>query len=238
MPEEVSPVVVVINVLVMSGSCAAIAAMVGKLWKNELLIPFTPRDDSDPGGILSRIWRELAARRGQAIDSPPQKFNGRQFLADFGLGFVGFLVAFLPIIAVHLYLQQFVKYEHFAIEEILADRKPSTYLKIAFGTIVFAPLVEEFLFRNVLQGLLEVQERITMRRAEASQNWSYGVVPIVLSSLAFAGAHWEQGAAAPPLFLFSLVLGYLYFQTHRLTPSIVAHACLNAFSMVQIWLLL
>lgn len=237
MPEEVSPALIVVSILVMSGSCAALAAIVGKLWKNEPLVPFTPRDDSDPGGILTWIWREVAIRRGRKVDAVAPQELWRTFRSDIWLGFVGFLAAFLPMIAVHLYLQQFVKYEHFAIDEILSDRSTSTFLKVAFATVIFAPMIEEFLFRNLLQGLLEVQERLMLRKTESSERWTYGVIPIIASSLAFAAAHWEQGAAAAPLFLFALVLGYLYFQTHRLLPSIVAHSALNAFTMVQLWLM-
>lgn len=55
-------------------------------------------------------------------------------------------------------------------------------------------------------------------------------MPIVLSSFIFAIVHLEYGPSAVPLFFFALVLGYLYRQTHRIWPSIVTHASLNAFS--------
>ena len=38
------------------------------------------------------------------------------------------------------------------------------------------------------------------------------------------------------LFFFALVLGTLYLRTHRIVPSIVAHATLNAVGMVLMWL--
>jgi membrane protease YdiL (CAAX protease family) len=61
-----------------------------------------------------------------------------------------------------------------------------------------------------------------------------GMIPIVLSSALFAVAHvgWGQGAAAVPLFVFALVLGFLFQRTHRFMPSMVAHMSLNGLSML------
>ncbi len=55
-------------------------------------------------------------------------------------------------------------------------------------------------------------------------------MPILLSSFIFAIVHLEYGPSAIPLFFFAVVLGYLYRQTHRLWPSVIAHASLNALS--------
>jgi membrane protease YdiL (CAAX protease family) len=59
--------------------------------------------------------------------------------------------------------------------------------------------------------------------------------PIVISSLVFALMHWGHGPAPFALFWFSLALGYLYQRTHRIWPSIVAHASLNVFSLALLW---
>ncbi|MES1213621.1 MAG: CPBP family intramembrane glutamic endopeptidase [Singulisphaera sp.] len=56
------------------------------------------------------------------------------------------------------------------------------------------------------------------------------VIPILLSSFIFAIVHLGYGPSALPLFFFALVLGYLYRQTHRVWPSLIAHASLNALS--------
>jgi hypothetical protein len=37
------------------------------------------------------------------------------------------------------------------------------------------------------------------------------------------------------LFVFALVLGTLYYRTHRIVPAIVAHMALNAFSLLMLW---
>ena len=64
--------------------------------------------------------------------------------------------------------------------------------------------------------------------------------PIVVSAALFAGVHISHGPDFVPLFFFSLGLGYLYRQTHRIVPSMTVHLLLNLFSMlnlgVYLWL--
>ncbi|MBX9789823.1 MAG: CPBP family intramembrane metalloprotease [Pirellulales bacterium] len=60
--------------------------------------------------------------------------------------------------------------------------------------------------------------------------------PLVTSAAIFAALHVTQGPDPIALFPLALVLGYLYRQTHRLLPSLVAHAFLNAASMLLLWL--
>jgi membrane protease YdiL (CAAX protease family) len=60
-------------------------------------------------------------------------------------------------------------------------------------------------------------------------------LPIVISSLLFALAHFGYGPDPVPLFLLALVLGYVYQRTHRIVPSIVAHALFNAVSLFALW---
>lgn len=59
-----------------------------------------------------------------------------------------------------------------------------------------------------------------------------GSFPVVASSAVFALLHFTQGPAPIPLFLFSLMLGYLYRQTGRIVPSVVAHFALNATTIL------
>jgi membrane protease YdiL (CAAX protease family) len=64
----------------------------------------------------------------------------------------------------------------------------------------------------------------------------HGWTPILISSLAFGLAHLGHGVAPVSLVLFGVVLGYLYQRTHRLAPSMTAHLCFNAHSMLMLWL--
>ncbi|MEW4453705.1 CPBP family intramembrane glutamic endopeptidase [Bremerella sp. JC817] len=61
-------------------------------------------------------------------------------------------------------------------------------------------------------------------------------VPILVSSLLFAGLHLGQGAAPIPLFVLALGLGYVYQKTRTLTPSLVVHMLLNGQSMLLLLL--
>ena len=63
----------------------------------------------------------------------------------------------------------------------------------------------------------------------------YGWFPIIVSSVAFGLAHIGYGPEPVPLFFLALVLGYLYQRTHRIVPSIVAHALFNSFTMILLW---
>ncbi len=58
--------------------------------------------------------------------------------------------------------------------------------------------------------------------------------PIVASAAIFALVHVSHGPDFVPLFVLSLGLGYLYRQTHRITPSLVVHFGLNLTTMVAI----
>jgi membrane protease YdiL (CAAX protease family) len=49
--------------------------------------------------------------------------------------------------------------------------------------------------------------------------------------------HYEQWPAPVPLFLLSLVLGWLVYRTGRLTSSIVLHATFNSFSTILMLLM-
>ena len=64
----------------------------------------------------------------------------------------------------------------------------------------------------------------------------HGWLPILASGTLFGLAHLGHGVSPVPLMLFGFVLGYLYQRTHRLVPSITAHALFNAYSMTMLWL--
>ena len=63
----------------------------------------------------------------------------------------------------------------------------------------------------------------------------YGWTPILLSSAAFALAHLGHGTDPIPLFPLAVILGYTYQRTHRILPSIVAHALFNSATVVALW---
>jgi membrane protease YdiL (CAAX protease family) len=80
------------------------------------------------------------------------------------------------------------------------------------------------------------QEPVPMPRGGVLRDLPHGWLPILISATFFGLAHWGHGVSPMPLVLFGIVLGYLYQRTHRLVPSITAHALFNLYSMVMLWL--
>jgi membrane protease YdiL (CAAX protease family) len=76
---------------------------------------------------------------------------------------------------------------------------------------------------------------ITERPSRGIAGLPFGVVPIFVSSLLFAFAHFGYGPEPVPLFFLAIVLGYVYQRTHRILPSIMTHALFNAFAMFILW---
>ena len=155
---------------------------------------------------------------------------------------------------------QFIPAEHPVSDIFQSHPNVLTVLATALVAIVVAPLTEEFFFRVVLQGWLEslfaerdlnviASQAIAQTASSPADNElapaldmpapiehlsvvaaKPSAMPILLSSFIFAIVHLEYGPSAIPLFFFAVVLGYLYRQTHRLWPSVIAHASLNALS--------
>ena len=116
--------------------------------------------------------------------------------------------------------------------EPLLNLFPATYLDqlgnimsaggwMMFTSIVVAPVMEEILFRGILQDAL-------MRK--------YGVfIGIVIASAVFGIVHLipQQVVNA---FMIGLVLGYIYYRTGSLWPVILIHCINNAISYFT-WML-
>ncbi len=97
---------------------------------------------------------------------------------------------------------------------------PRTPVNIAagfFAIAVAAPLVEELLFRGLLQNAL----------ARKLPIWG----AIILSSLVFAAVHLQL-YAIPGLMSLSIAFGYLYYRTGSLRMNILLHMANNAAALV------
>jgi membrane protease YdiL (CAAX protease family) len=95
-----------------------------------------------------------------------------------------------------------------AVAQLLHQASPWVLLLCGFSAVVVAPLTEEFFFRVVLQGWLEALWHRNRRRMPAVHRlFGSGVVPVLLTSLFFAMAHFRIGAPRfDPNYLL-LVLG-------------------------------
>ncbi len=121
---------------------------------------------------------------------------------------------------------------------------------ITVSVTLVAPILEELLFRGLLQGWLRGKYRamtdkllavdagvefVPSTPAVIQRQRLITWAPIFIASSAFALAHAGHGTAPIPLFFFSLALGYLYEKTGRLAPSIIAHFLLNLCTSVLLW---
>jgi membrane protease YdiL (CAAX protease family) len=198
------------------------------------------------------VWLQ---RRGAGLDDIG--LDQLHITADIKWGVAGFVAASIPVFVIQYALVHLIPYTH-PVGDIF-QAQPSIAMMVATGilAVVVAPLTEEFFFRVVLQGWLEALYAargaqysgsaensnfvgsmpaapvlIYSAGGEVSANESRAsLMPVLLSSFLFALVHLEFGPSAVPLFVFALILGYLYRQTHRLLPSLVTHACLNALSV-------
>jgi uncharacterized protein len=94
------------------------------------------------------------------------------------------------------------------------------------AVIILAPLLEEFLFRGLLQNALR-------QKLEP-------VTAIIISSVIFAFFHYNNAQGAlnivliPSLFVFALFLGFIYEKTRSLISSIILHSTFNTISAIYI----
>ncbi len=220
-----------------------------------------------------------------------------QLWSDVRLGMLTAVAAMLPVlVVVNIAAWLFGEPSHPLIEQMIANPNFSVFAMAAFSAVVVAPLVEEVLFRLLLQGALEKWEDVRAGllpieallpagqivvgadgeatvlepgkkpddepQAAADENDDvnpyqtptsddepprqmlvgdpppgHGWRSIVISSGLFAAAHAGQGSSPVPLFVLAIMLGYLYQRTHRIVPSIVAHATFNLISVVSVILL-
>jgi len=133
-----------------------------------------------------------------------------------------FLVSLIPVYGVNVLIDRLGwrapdgKHEFFKILE--AHPGVVTVLWIGLAVVVLAPLVEELLFRVILQGSLE----------KALNPW----VAIVITALLFAAAHQGEGRPdAIPLFPLALAFGYVYHRLRSFVAVVLIHAIFNAANL-------
>ncbi len=162
-------------------------------------------------------------------------FDGRDVL----WGLKAFVLVVPPLFLIQLVLSIWFTGVHPIVELLQNNPSPSTVGWAFLAAVVMAPVVEELLFRVVLQGCLErlnepsplaepVESSEPPRDAFANKvNWR----PILVSSAIFALLHFNGGPDPVPLFFLALVLGYIYQRSHSIVPCIVLHMSLNALSL-------
>lgn len=150
---------------------------------------------------------------------------GRQHLMRQGLiGMVGYFAAIGPVAFVWWISLPLRNSESIHPMLKLLGRQPQwdVLIWVVISAVIVAPLVEELLYRVVLQsGLRQV----------------LGPIPaIVLSSVLFAALHgWPD---ALPLLPLALVFGTLYEKFRSYWVIVTVHVLFNATNVLNLWLCL
>ena len=150
-------------------------------------------------------WRDLGFR-----DPKPRE--------GLRLACVTWVIIVPPLLALAAFLDQFVEpYSHPIIEFLQADKSVWSIALVLGAAVVAAPIAEEFFFRRILQGWLEIK---------------FGDWAVVVSAFCFGLAHLGQGLGWVPLIGFGVAAGYLARRRGTILPSIVLHALFNGLSVL------
>tara|TARA_Y100000766_G_scaffold283120_1_gene297984 strand:+ start:2343 stop:3206 length:864 start_codon:yes stop_codon:yes gene_type:complete len=134
------------------------------------------------------------------------------------LACVTWVIIVPPLLALAAFLDQFVEpYSHPIIDFLQADKSAWSIGLVIGAAVVAAPIAEEFFFRRILQGWLEIK---------------FGDWAVVVSALCFGLAHLGDGLGWIPLIGFGLAAGYLARRRDTILPSIVLHALFNGLSVM------
>ncbi len=144
------------------------------------------------------------------------------------LGWAGiYLLAILPIVmgmvAVTIYIgkallgQDFEMPKHVGLELITESPALPLQILIIFLAVVIAPLVEEMLFRGMIQ---------TTLRSYIRRPWP----AIIITSILFASVH-VNATHWPALFALAMGLGYSYERSGSLFRPIFMHALFNGLTI-------
>jgi membrane protease YdiL (CAAX protease family) len=111
---------------------------------------------------------------------------------------------------------------HDMLKMFTESRSPMVFLLLCLATLVLAPLLEECLYRGLVQTAL-------LGVLGSSQRW----LVVLIAAGIFAAIHvgavtWH---ALPGLLVLGVILGYLYERTGSLWPGIVVHAGFNGFNV-------
>ena len=184
-------------------------------------------------GISVAQWLPMLA----ALVWLGRRAGGGNFAADYGLSFrpidligipigIATQLAILPLLYMPLESIWPATFGDDDIEkrarELWGDPSSVGMALLILVVVVGAPLVEELVYRGLLQGTLG--RRLTQWR---------GWLAMALVALFFALIHFSP-VEYPGLFLVGLVLGACALRTGRLGLGIVTHAAFNATALVLV----
>ena len=181
--------------------------------------------------VLYLLWRSSFKPNGpRRIGLIPSRF-GR----DVRWGLLGFLAAVPMILATiqvtvligEVFGQAAPSIAHDALKMLIDSNSTTGTILIIFSAALVAPVLEEGLFRGMVQSVM-VETLGNARR------WAV----VIVASFVFALMHanlqtWDHWQALPGLFVLGLVLGWLYERSGSLWPGIVVHMGFNILNIVM-----
>lgn len=170
----------------------------------------------------------------RGIWSPKKQIPNHPTEFDFGIGAASWLLAFPVASVVAEFVDRIIQsvfglshYEQTAVQFVKAAAgAPFALIFAFFAVIIMAPLIEEFLFRGILQTYLK-------KRVGA-------ISAILLSAFTFSLFHFSPGqgmgniSLITALFILGCFLGFLYERQKSLWASIGLHMTFNAISALRI----
>ena len=141
-------------------------------------------------------------------------YRSTKLFEQFQLGLLGFFAALLPMaISMTLTLPlRNLDHQHSLLKLLTDSPSVTTISLIVFTAVICAPLLEELIFRVILQSWLATLFP--------------PVVAISVVAIAFSLVHgWRDGLALLPL---SVILGYVFYRRHSYLAVVVIHALFNA----------
>ena len=132
------------------------------------------------------------------------------------------LFNFVLIYIIFFLLNRPKSFNLFTINEITSLKSTVEYVKYFFVAIIFAPLVEETIYRGILYS--------PYRKKYGPQ------VAIVITSLFFSAGHFGVGILST--FIGGLIFGILYEKTESIYSPIIAHSLFNLFNILTVLIFL
>ena len=198
----------------------------------------------------------LLLRKTSNANSADFGFDLHRWGLQIKIGIAGALfIAPLVYLIQYLATRIWTSHEHPVQDMIRSQFSPGVAYLATISAVIVAPIVEELLFRGVIQGWLyrlASNSEISQPSNEASQENSEPPVQsmapsrwrsrraafqaIFMTSIFFAIVHAGQWPAPIPIFLLSLTLGGIYQMTGSLLASIALHASFNCLSTLLLFL--
>lgn len=193
------------------------------------------------------VARRLGIGAGYGLGALGLAWPKAGYLAGAGLGIafgIGALVASMLVTLLSTYVFERLGFstESNVQEPLMRSvgewvaRSPQTAIPAAvFVIMIFAPAVEEIVFRGALfGGLYKLGSLLlTGRKGAGKGEWlSFGLAAL-FSSVVFASLHFEP-VILPALLVLAVALCALYRWTGSILPTFAAHATFNSFAVLFI----